>query len=242
MVSPIKDRWQSDDGQVTLLLGDCLQILSTMKGIDAVVTDPPYGINHQPQSWKTWRGSPMGWNPIQGDDKPFDPSPLLRFSEVIVWGATHYSDKLPAGDWLIWDKRCSERVDGMIGDPAELAWKSNGCGKVHIKRLLHGGVVNADSRRGNNAARVHPTQKPIELMTWCLSFSQGTVADPYMGSGTTGVACIRTGRRFIGIEIERKYWEIAVDRCKREIKLDKSSFQIRPKPRPAPVGFFEKTK
>ena len=67
-----------------------------------------------------------------------------------------------------------------------------------------------------------------------------TVLDLFCGSGTTGVACIRTGRKFIGIEIERKYWEIAVERCKREIKLDKSSFQIRPKPRSEPTGFFSK--
>jgi DNA modification methylase len=77
-------------------------------------------------------------------------------------------------------------------------------------------------------------------MAWCLGFISGVVCDPYMGSGTTGVACIRTGRRFIGIEIDPTYWQIAVDRCKKEIKLDKSSFQIRPKLKQEPVGFFNK--
>jgi DNA modification methylase len=73
-----------------------------------------------------------------------------------------------------------------------------------------------DSEIGEGS--IHPTQKPIKLMEWCLRFVDGTVADPYMGSGTTGVACIRTGRRFIGIEIEPSYFEIAKRRCIAELE------------------------
>jgi site-specific DNA-methyltransferase (adenine-specific) len=201
-------------GDAILYLGDCYTILPTLPPVDAVVTDPPYGINLQPQTRRDYKGRATNWAPIVGDDRAFDPSPLLRFPEVIMWGANYYSDKLPVGDWLAWDKRCSERADAMIGEPMELAWKSNGVGKVRIKRLQHGGVINADSISGNNAARMHPTQKPVGLMEWCLGFlpKARTILDPFMGSGTQGVACANLGRAFIGVEIDPAHFEIACER------------------------------
>ena len=91
-----------------------------------------------------------------------------------------------------------------------------------IKRLLHGGVVNADSMIGNNQKRVHPTQKPIALMSWCIEQvgNPQTILDPFMGSGTTGVAAIQMGRKFIGIELDPTYFDIACERIERATRQE----------------------
>jgi len=198
-------------GDATLMHGDCLEILPTLEKVDAVVTDPPYGINYKPFN-KNWDGTKKSVTGVCGDDKQFNPVPFLGFGEVILWGANNY--QLPVGDALIWDKRGGKNIDGMIGDSCEVAWrKTRKRSHVHIKRLLHGGVINADSATGNNAKRYHATQKPVAVMEWCLGFVEGaTILDPFMGSGTTGVACANLGRKFIGIEIERKYFDIACER------------------------------
>ena len=183
-------------GNATLYHGDCLEILPTLEKVDAVITDPPYGID-------------------------YPPSPFLNFEDVIIWGCNNYL-LTGRGDILVWDKRGWKDIN-MIGDPCELAWKKT-CGRSHvdIKRLLHGGVINADSTRGNNQQRVHPTQKPVALMEWCINKCDNpimeVVLDPFMGSGTTGVACINLGRKFIGIEIEKKYFDIACERIEQAQK------------------------
>lgn len=227
MASPIKDEWCSDDGSVRLILGDCLEILPTLSGIDDVVTDPPYGIGAAKGSHSNLKMPDEDW-----DETPADVSMILSLSvPTIIWGG-NYFHLPPCRGFLIWDKHPMPPSYAF----GEFAWTNlqinaaKWCGKV-------GDTVPVK-------VRLHPTQKPVALMEWCLGFipEARTVCDFYMGSGTTGVACIYAGRRFIGIDKSRKYWDIAVERCKREIKLDKSSFQIRPKPRPAPAGFFEKSK
>jgi DNA modification methylase len=109
---------------------------------------------------------------------------------------------------LCWDKRTNEFADKMLGSPFELAWtkKRN---LFKMVRIMHGGAINAD---GPGLPRMHSTQKPIALMQWCLGFVSGDVVDPFMGSGTTGIACARMGRKFIGIEIDERYFDIA---CRR---------------------------
>jgi site-specific DNA-methyltransferase (adenine-specific) len=219
MASPILDRWQSDDGAVTLLLGDCLQILPTLEGIDAVVTDPPYGIDVKTTHHTSGRNriSPgRDWPKVKGDDQPFDPVPWLGFSTVLLWGGNHYAEKLPIGRrWLVWDKRDGTGSDD--GADCEFAWSSIP-GPSRLIRHLWRGYFRATEKRD----RWHPTQKPIVVMEWCLDQSRvekhSVVLDGYMGSGTTGVACIRTGRRFIGIEIEPKYFEISKRRCIAELE------------------------
>ena len=201
---------------VKLYLGDCLKILPTLLAgsVDAVVTDPPYGINYDP-SFKKWNGSPSDYRKIIGDDEKFDPSPFLQFPTVILFGANYFSDRLPIGGWIVWDKRIKDQLDKMIGNPAELAW-CNHTGITMI-RVMHGGVVNADSIYGNNEKRFHPTQKPVKVIRRIIEkyTRQGdTILDPFMGSGTTGIACVQTGRNFIGIEIEPKYYGIAEKRIK----------------------------
>jgi site-specific DNA-methyltransferase (adenine-specific) len=149
----------------------------------------------------------MPYTPIIGDDKPFDPLPFIGFPTVILFGANWYSDKLPAAaGWIIWDKK-----DGMtsnnFGD-VEMAWVKGAI----ATRLIHhrwSGMIKASEQ---DQRRVHPTQKPVAVMAWIIEHYTkpgNTVLDPFMGSGTTGVACVQTGRNFIGIEIDPGYFEIA---------------------------------
>jgi len=194
-------------GNATLYLGDCADILPTLGQFDAVVTDPPYGIDYDPSQYK---GNFK--DKIFNDDKEFNPIFLLNISKnIILWGANNYTKNLPKGGWLCWDKRTNEASDGVLGSPFELAWHNNSK-KYKIARIQHCGVINAD---GAGLKRDHPTQKPIRLMEWCIDLlpkNVETIIDPYMGSGTTGVACAKMGKTFIGIEKESKYFDIA---CKR---------------------------
>jgi len=196
--------------------GDCLELLKSLPSgsVDAVVTDPPYGIGYVASRYRGAKFSGV----IHGDDSPFDPSALLSIGvPTIMWGGNNFANSLPRGGWLCWDKRCCEEADRIHGSPFELAWVSD-CAKFKMKRLQHCGAVSAD-----RTARVHPTQKPIELMRWCLDLlgipEGATVLDPYCGSGTTGVACVQTGRNFIGYEIDPKYCEIARRRIEAAVPL-----------------------
>ena len=196
-------------GNATLYLGDCRDILPTLGKVDAVVTDPPYGIK--------WDGRvSVGKNghgktaaralhfgvTIEGDDSPFDPGPWLAYSQVILWGYNHFAARLPVGTTLVWIKRMDGGFGSFLSD-AEIAWKKGGHG-VYCRRDT--------SLMGETLERAHPTQKPVGIMEWCLGMTDGCVLDPFMGSGTTGVAAMRLGRKFIGIEIEPRYFDIA---CRR---------------------------
>ena len=208
-MNPIRDEWTSPDGSVRLLLGDCLEILPTLdrEEIGAVVTDPPYGIGEDGGAQRTrgskrTNGPKLQWDRERPPKRAFELM-LQATDSLIIWGGNYFADYLPPSRcWLYWDKL----MGGDFSD-GELAWTS--LDRV-LKSFRHAKLT---------ANRQHTTQKPVALMEWCLSFlpNAETIADPYMGSGTTGVACIRTQRRFIGIEIEPKYFEIAVQRCKREL-------------------------
>jgi DNA modification methylase len=195
-------------GNATLYLGDCLEILPTLGKVDAVITDPPYGMS--------WDGRIVsgGHSPglrskhfgvrITGDDVSFDPSPFCEFPRVILWGANHFGERLPVGTTLVWIKRLDPAFGSFLSD-AEVAWMRGG----------HGVYCYRDTSMKAEALRMaHPTQKPVGLMVWCIQKcgAVDVVLDPYMGSGTTGVACMQLGRKFIGIEIEPKYFDIAVER------------------------------
>lgn len=205
----------SDD--VVVYEGDCRDILPTLGKVDAVVTDPPYGIGyvHGDGGGKLARSTAFNRVEIAGDNRPFDPSPFLSFSRVILFGANHFADKLPpSSNWLVWDKR-----DGVCrNDQAdcELAW-TNLKGPARLTRHLWNGMLKASEK---GISRVHPTQKPIDVMRWCLGFlpDARTILDPFMGSGTTGVACVQLGRKFIGIELEPRYFDIACKRISDELK------------------------
>jgi DNA modification methylase len=134
-----------------------------------------------------------------------------------LWGANHYADSLPAKQsWLVWDKRAASHHTNDFAD-CEMAWSSSG-GVARMFRHHWDGMMKA-SERGES--RVHPTQKPVVLMAWCMAAAKvpqgATVLDPFMGSGTTGIACIRSGRKFIGIEKDLRYYEIAKNRIIKEL-------------------------
>lgn len=206
-ISSLRERLEKSRviiGDCTLYCEDATFVLPTLHGIDAVVTDPPYGIA------KVWQGGVSkknGWAKAasqrevrnQWDDEV--PSPALMAQVLskgkhhVIWGG-NYFDLPPSRCWLVWNK--PER--GFTLAEAELAWTN------------HDSVVRVFDAPRSEPGREHPTQKPVALMAWCVAKTKGTVLDPFMGSGTTGVACVKLGRRFIGIERERKYFDIA---CRR---------------------------
>jgi site-specific DNA-methyltransferase (adenine-specific) len=208
-------------GLATLYLGDCREIAPGLERPAAVISDPPYGIAFnsarrigRPSSVKTAGGAyGRDWGDIVGDDAPFDPSPWLMGVPTILWGANHYADRLPAsGGWLIWDKkRGGTASQAFHASDAELAW-TNARGTVALRSLFWDGF----RREVEVGEHFHPTQKPVPLMRWCIEQAKvspgGVILDPYMGSGSTGVAAMQMRHPFIGIEIEPRYFDIA---CRR---------------------------
>jgi DNA modification methylase len=205
-------------GDATLYLADCLTVLPKLELASAVVTDPPYGMNFNTDSRRFTRGvsgirkgEGRADRSIAGDNKPFDPSPLLQWQEVILWGANHYAQLLPTGSTLVWLKKYQEQYGSFLSD-AEIGWKRGGCG-VYCLHAPDSPARRRNEFNGQCDGTAHPAQKPIALMRWCVEQVKGeTILDPYMGSGTTGVAAIQLGRKFIGIEIDPGYFDIA---CKR---------------------------
>lgn len=191
---------------VTLHLGDCREIIPTLPRVDAVVMDPAYGIN----AARDRKSQKHGWRDYDapGWDKERTPAELVSLAisagkHAIVWGGNYWADILPpTSKWLAWDKG---QTDFSLAD-FELAWCSFDGAARRI--TLPRSVAMRDGKE-------HPTQKPVEVMRWCiekLPTGCRTILDPFMGSGTTGVAAVKMGRQFIGIEIEPKYFEIA---CRR---------------------------
>lgn len=198
-------------GRATLYLGDCRDILPTLTGVDAILSDPPYGIAHVKGAGGQGKHNRRNIRAIANDDQPFDPAHLLGFPEVLIWGANHYAARLPHGRWRAWDKLAGLSEFDSFSD-VEFAWRS-GRGKDRIFSHMWKGICQASEKGG--ATREHPTQKPVALMAWCvldLPDDCRVICDPYMGSGTTGVAAVGMGRDFIGIEVEPDFFDIA---CRR---------------------------
>lgn len=195
-------------GDATLYLGDCREILPTLAPVDAVVTDPPYGIEFaaQPTKWQRRAGmTSKGWDDARPSRVAFDWI-AERCDEAIIWGGNYFTDYLPPSrGWLSWVK--PDAPPSMAS--FELAWTSFDQNSRQISQSI--GATNAE-REG------HPTQKPLRVMEWTLSFLPNAkrILDPFMGSGTTGVACLKLDRQFIGIEIEPRYFDIACRRIERE--------------------------
>jgi len=204
-------------GNATLYLGDSAGILPSLSRVCAIVTDPPYGIDiggsgtiggsgivkvkdYGKADWDKVGMSAEQWAVIRACSDKW-----------IVWGGNHLADVLgPSSGVLAWDKKCQNGWDDTFSE-LEFAW-TNVITRAKGFRHLWAGALRG-SEQGQNV-RLHPTQKPIALMEWCLSFvpDAQTILDPFMGSGTTGVACMNLGRSFIGIEREPKYFDIA---CRR---------------------------
>ena len=191
-------------GDATLHLGDCLEIMPGLGKVDAVVTDPPYGIGDK---WTGGFSKRHGWgnqHAMKSKRNKWDSEPLGlpeiamlmdAGRQVIIWGG-NYFPLPPSRCWFIWNK--PER--GFTLAEAEMAWTNRD------------NVVRVFDYKRSDVDRQHPTQKPLAVMSWCVGWTSGEVLDPFMGSGTTGVACAKLGRKFIGIEIDEGYFDIA---CKR---------------------------
>lgn len=199
-------------GDCRLILGDCLEVMPLLGKVDAVVTDSPYGIgfSHGGGGGKLAKSTRLGHMPIIGDDAPFDPAHILALNlPSILWGGNHFANNLPPSQsWLTWDKRCADYSNDQAD--CEMAWTNLGFPARMFRHVWNGMLRGAESK----TPRVHPTQKPVALMQWCLGFlpDAETILDPFMGSGTTLVACAKMGRKGIGIELDPEYFEIA---CKR---------------------------
>ena len=200
---------------VQLYLGDCLDVLRTLPdgSVDAVVTDPPYGCDNDCDYTRFSGGlseSTCFHLGIHGDNQPFDPIPWPTFPKVILWGYQFYADKLPQGTVLVWLKKRDSQLGTFLSD-CELAWQKGGKGVYLRRHIWHG--FDRETERGQKT--LHPSQKPVALMRWCIervTQPGQTILDPFMGSGTTGVACVQTGRKFIGCEISPEYYAIAEKR------------------------------
>jgi site-specific DNA-methyltransferase (adenine-specific) len=204
-------------GNATLYLGDCLEVLPSLADVDAVITDPPYGIGAGSASFAsgTRKKSPIyafgDWDKQSASVKPW--LDVGRYH--LFWGGQYFADQLPVFDgWLAWVKRpidCDFSKDSRSYANIELAWRDWGKARF-IAHVWDGGMRAGEAE---NRTFCHPSQKPVEVMRWCLDQlpdDAHTVCDPFMGSGTTGVACLQMGKRFIGIEIEPNYFDIACER------------------------------
>lgn len=196
-------------GNAELWHGDCREVLPLLPAHDLLLTDPPYGIGRdgKPPSTSSHGGHKgyefMGWD---ADAPPAWLFGLMheKAANLIIWGANYYPQHLrPSMGWLVWDK--GQRISQS---DCELAYST-------LDKALRSMTLNRAAIAQDGA--VHPTQKPVQVMAWCLDFAADaqTVLDPFMGSGTTGVACAQLGKAFTGIERERKYFDIACERISR---------------------------
>lgn len=228
---------------VTLYLGDCLEVLPTLDRTAAIVSDVPYGMDWDTDSTRfsggnsersgraqqQARGKPAGrdnWGAIKGDNVPFDPSPWLDFRECIIWGSNHYGNRLPSGTTLVWMKKPPQLFGTFLSD-AEIGFQKGGHGVyIHFEQFPPPSRMTEHDGR----SPAHPTQKPIGLMAWCVGrVKAGTIVDPYMGSGTTGIAAVKRGRRFVGVEIDATHFDTACRRISAALK-EPDMFIAPPKP------------
>lgn len=228
-------------GDATLYLGDCREIVQQLRADEFdVASDPPYGIKYSPgKGSKQIRSAHsrkdnvpsrkfVGDTVVTGDHEKFDPLFLLQmpFRHRILWGANNYCSQLPDQQgWLFWDKHCANL--GLSFAEGEFAWTDL---RITAKAFRHlwNGICRASE---SGVSREHPTQKPIALMQWCLGFLPNdgfAILDPYMGSGTTGIAALRLGRTFVGIEIEPKFFDIACRRIEAEASRPRLPLAVEP--------------
>jgi site-specific DNA-methyltransferase (adenine-specific) len=193
-------------GNATLYRADCLEVLPTLPKVDAVITDPPYGIGiaanpvRQKHDVQTWDDTPASWELIDT---------ILKAAPIqIIWGGNYFGLP-PSQGFLIWDKVQPEDLTLAM---CEYAWTN----MQKPAKLFRRHVVSYQ--------KWHPTQKPVELMRWCMERAgmPESVIDPMMGAGTTGVACVELGKRFTGIEIHKPYFDIACERienAQRQVRM-----------------------
>lgn len=197
-------------GNATLHQADCTEVLDLIPECDLLLTDPPYGIGFaaQPTKWQRRAGQEAQ----EWDDAPAPSLEAIRFKgrSQIIWGGNYYTLP-PSRGWLCWFKPDAPPSMSQL----ELAWTNMDRNALQLTQSI--GATNAE-RVG------HPTQKPVRLMTWCLSLvpDAQSVFDPFMGSGSTGVACAQMGVSFYGVELKHEYFELAcarIDQAQRQQRL-----------------------
>jgi DNA modification methylase len=228
IIQTINKKPYYQDDAVVIYYADNRDILPLIpdKSVDLVLTDPPYGAKNN-CDYTRFSG---GLNPsrnfnernrqsgkflgIIDDDKEFNPEPLLVFENVIIWGYQYFAQRVPLGTILVWNKKRDNQLGAFLSD-CELAWQKGGNGVYLFNHLWHG--MDRQSERQEKS--LHPTQKPVELIAWCLKRKPEAqiILDPFLGSGTTAFCAKKLGRKCIGIEIEEKYCEIAAKRCAQSV-------------------------
>ena len=210
----MKPYFETDLGK--LYHGDCLEIMPELEPVDLVLTDPPYGVNYKgtskSQSVQNRKTPPafLAKKPIVGDDKDFNPKPFLNYNDVMFFGGNHFSNKLPVSNgWVVWDK-----LDGTnpssFGD-FDMIWHKKGT-RNSLVRCLWRGIC----QYGEKGKRLHQNQKPLKVINYLIELTKANaILDPFIGSGTTAIACEKLNRRWIGIEISEEYCEIAALRIDR---------------------------
>lgn len=209
-----------EQGDIRIYHGDCRDVLPFVGSSDLLLTDPPYGIGcaraihcTKPSRPNTYTSAPKyadeRWDEQRPDGSAFAQM-IASTSNQIIWGGNYFADMLPPSrGWLFWDKRFENTSNFSHG---ELAWTS------FDKRLLKF-TLSSKAETAGGRLRVHPTQKPVALMRWCLSLAglPSSIVDPFMGSGSSLVAAYRESMSAIGIEIEERYCEIAAKRLSQEV-------------------------
>lgn len=207
-------------GNAELWLGDCREILPTLPKVDAVITDPPYGVLSESGSAATRRSGGNQDNGVMAWDiaPDFMPQILEMAPKQMIWGGCHL-ELAPTFGYLIWDKQ----IDGLNFGEVEYCWTN----QKFTPRIFRYRAVGVDG------GKVHPTQKPAALMVWCINRigNPETILDPFMGSGTTGVAAMRLGRKFIGIEINETYFNIACERIENAQRQESLFTEPKAKPK-----------
>jgi DNA modification methylase len=198
-------------GPATLYLGDCTDVLLSpgLPACDALITDPPYGINenHRKVASRSVLAKAKDYGEFDWDKERPDYSLIQTFIQMTEWQAIfggNYFDLPPTSCWLVWDKLNGEND---FAD-CELVWTNWPKAVRRIYWRWHGML------RQGNEERFHPTQKPLQVMKWVLGLcpKADSILDPFMGSGTTGVAAVQAGKRFIGVERDPRYFQIACER------------------------------
>lgn len=216
-------RTRLKNGLITLYRGDAAEIVPTLRrDINTVITDPPYGISNDNDFTRFSKSKTSGFKAavtqwpnrtfaaVVNDNRPFDPSPLLGFRNVVLFGANCYSDRLPCGSWFVWCKRRPNALGKFCGD-AEVAWHNRGHGVYLFHHVWSG--CDRETERGKS---LHPHQKPVALFSWVLSRLRNVscVLDPYAGTSPIGEACLLAGIPYVGIEIDPNYFDLATERIR----------------------------
>jgi DNA modification methylase len=211
---------------VEVFCGDMLQILPTLPMFDAIVTDPPYGIgeSNEKNMSRGTLAAPKDYGSYDWDKSPASPEQIqlirARSRSQIIFGG-NYFELGPTSCWLVWDK---QNGDNDFAD-CELAWTNL---PKAVRRIYW--RWNGMIRKGQEE-RFHPTQKPEGVMAWTLTHvpDARTICDPFCGSGTTGVAAVKAGRQFVGIERDERYFDVTCRRLEAALR-EPDMFIAPPKP------------